>query len=154
MKSTILKFGSYGLLTGFIIFMLHLFFGIDELDLATNEILGYVSIFLSLSFIFFGIKHYRDKENDGFITLGKAIKIGLAISVLVAFGISIADFMYTKFINPDFFANYEQQLIDQGREDEIMKMTSTIAAMFMLVLVTIIGFIISLISGIILQRKP
>ena len=154
MKSTILKFGSYGLLTGFIIFMLHLFFGIDKLDLATNEILGYVSIFLSLSFIFFGIKHYRDKENDGFITLGKAIKIGLAISVLVAFGVSIADFMYTKFINPDFFANYEQQLIDQGREDEIMKMTSTIAAMFMLVLVTIIGFIISLISGVILQRKP
>lgn len=154
MKNTILKFGSYGLLTGFIIFMLHLFFGIDNLDLTTNEILGYVSIFLSLSFIFFGIKHYRDKENDGFITLGKAIKIGLAISVLVAFGISIADFMYTKFINPDFFASYEQQLIDQGREDEVMKMTSTIAAIFMLVLVTIIGFIISLISGIILQRKP
>ena len=154
MKSTVVKFGSYGLLTGFVIFMLHLFFGIDNLDLTTNEILGYVSIFLSLSFIFFGIKHYRDKENDGFITLGKAIKIGLAISVLVALGISIADFMYTKFINPDFFANYEQQLIDQGREDEIMEMTSTIAAIFMLVLVTIIGFIISLISGIILQRKP
>lgn len=154
MKSAILKFGVYGLLTGFIIFMLHLFFGIDNLDLATNEILGYVSIFLSLSFIFFGIKHYRDKENDGFITLGKAIKIGLAISVLVALGIAIADFMYTKFINPDFFTNYKQQLIDQGREDEIMEMTSTIAALFMLVLVTIIGFIISLISGIILQRKP
>lgn len=154
MKSTVLKFGVYGLLTGFIIFMLHLFFGIDNLDLATNEILGYVSIFLSLSFIFFGIKHYRDKENDGFITLGKAIKIGLAISVLVALGIAIADFMYTKFINPDFFMNYKQQLIDQGREDEIMEMTSTIAAVFMLVLVTIIGFIISLISGIILQRKP
>ena len=154
MKSTVVKFGSYGLLTGFVIFMLHLFFGIDNLDLTTNEILGYVSIFLSLSFIFFGIKHYRDKENDGFITLGKAIKIGLAISVLVALGISIADFMYTKFINPDFFANYEQQLIDQGREDEIMEMTSTIAAIFMLVLVSIIGFIISLISGLILQRKP
>lgn len=153
MKSTVLKYGSYGLLVGFLIFFVHLFFGIDNLDNSTNEILGYISIFLSLSFIFFGIKHYRDKENDGFIALGKAIKIGVLISVLVGLGIAVADFIYTKFIDPSFFANYEQQLIDQGKEDEIVKMTSTTAALFMLVLVTIIGFIISLISGIILQRK-
>ena len=153
MKNTVLKFGSYGLIVGFIIFFIHLFFGIDNLDYSTNEILGYISIFLSLSFIFFGIKHYRDKENDGFISLGKAIKIGVLIALLVGLGIAFADFVYTKFIDPSFFATYEQQLIDQGKEDEIIKMTSTTAALFMLVLVTIIGFIISLISGIILQRK-
>lgn len=153
MKSTVLKFGSYGLLVGFLIFFIHLFFGIDNLDHSTNEILGYVSIFLSLSFIYFGIKHFRDKENNGLISLGKAIQIGVLISILVGLGIAVADFIYTKFIDPSFFANYEQQLIDQGKEDEIVKMTSTTAALFMLVLVTIIGFIISLISGIILQRK-
>ncbi len=153
MKSTVLKFGSYGLIVGFVIFFLHLFFGIDNLDYKTNEILGYVSILLSLSFIFFGIKHYRDKENDGLISLGKAIKIGLLISLLVGIGIAIADFVYTKFIDPTFFDKFQQQLRDQGREDEIMEITSTTAALFMLILVTIIGFIISLISGIILQRK-
>ena len=153
MKSTVLKFGSYGLIVGFIIFFIHLFFGIDNIDNSTNEILGYISIFLSLSFIFFGIKHYRNKENDGLISLGKAIQIGVLIAILVGLGIAVADFIYTKFIDPSFFANYEQQLIDQGKEDEIVKMTSTTAALFMLVLVTIIGFIISLISGIILQRK-
>ncbi|PQJ79956.1 DUF4199 domain-containing protein [Polaribacter porphyrae] len=153
MKSTVLKFGSYGLIVGFVIFSIHLFFGIDNLDYSTNEILGYVSIFLSLSFIFFGIKHYRDKENNGFISFGKAIQIGLLIAVLVGLGIAVADFVYTKFINPSFFVNYEQKLIDQGKEHEIVKMTSTTAALFMLVLVTILGFIISLISGIILQRK-
>ena len=153
MKSTVIKYGSYGLLVGVVIFSLHLFLGIDNLDNSTNEILGYISIFLSLSFIFFGIKHYRDKENDGFISLVQAIKIGVLIAILVGLGIAIADFIYTKYIDPSFFANYEQQLIDQGKEDEIVKMTSTTAALFMLVLVTIIGFIISLISGIILQRK-
>ncbi len=153
MKSTVLKYGSYGLLVGFIIFTLHLTLGINNLDYSTNEILGYVSIFLSLSFIFFGIKHYRDHVNDGVVTIGKAIIIGLIISVLVGIGIALADFMYTKFIDPSFFANYEQGLIDQGKEDEIIQMTSTTAALFMLVLVTVIGFIISLISGLILQRK-
>lgn len=153
MKSTVLKYGSYGLLVGFIIFFIHLFYGIDNLDYGTNEILGYISIFLSLSFIFFGIKHFRDKENNGFISLGKAIQIGVLIAFLVGLGIAFADYIYTKFIDPNFFANYEQQLIEQGRADEIVEMTSITAALFMLILVTIIGFIISLISGIILQRK-
>ncbi len=154
MKSTVLKYGSYGLATGFIIFTLHLVFGINNLDYTTNEILGYVSIVVSLSFIFFGIKHYRDHVNDGLITIGKAVAIGVLISVLVALGIAIADFIYTKFIDPSFFSNYEQMLKEQGREEEIIEMTSTTAALFMFVLVTLIGFIISLISGLILQRKP
>lgn len=153
MKNTVLKYGSYGFLTGIVIFTLHLVFGIKNLDYSTNEILGYVSIFLSLSFIFFGIKHYRDRVNDGTISLGKAIAIGVLISMLVGFGVAIADFIYTKYIDPSFFSNYEQLLKDQGKEDEIIKMTSTTAALFMLVLVTVIGFIISLISGLILQRK-
>ena len=153
MKQTVLKYGLYGLLTGFIIFTLHLVLGIKNLEYSTNEILGYVSIFLSLSFIFFGIKHYRDQINNGLISLGKAIAIGILISLLVGLGIAIADFIYTKFIDPSFFSNYEQQLIEQGKENEIIKMTSTTAALFMLSLVTIIGFIISLISALILQRK-
>lgn len=153
MKSTVLKFGSYGLIVGFIIFMLHLTLGIDNLDYSTNEILGYVSIFLSLSFIFFGIKHYRDKINNGVISLGKAIAIGVLISLLVGLGIAIADFIYTKFIDPEFFDRYAEMMIEQGHADQVMEMTSTTAALFMLVLVTIIGFIISLISGLILQRK-
>lgn len=152
MKSTVLKYGGYGLLAGLIIFGLHLSF-LDTFDYSTNEILGYISIFLSLSFIYFGLKHYRDQVNNGVLTLGKAIIIGVLISLLVGLGVAIADFIYTKFMNPEFFSNYEQMLRDQGKEDQIVEMTSMTAAVFMLVLVTVIGFIISLISGLILQRK-
>ena len=49
-------------------------------------------------------------------------------------------FNSTKFINPEWFTEYEQMLIDQGKQDEIIEMTSEMAAIFMLVLVTIIGF--------------
>ncbi|SHG89749.1 DUF4199 domain-containing protein [Winogradskyella jejuensis] len=153
MKNTVLKFGSYGLITGFVIFTLHLTLGINNLDYSTNEILGYISIFLSLSFIFFGLKHYRDKINNGALSLGKALAMGILISLMVGLGIAIADYAYTKFIDPDFFSNYEQMMRDQDKADEIMEMTSATAAVFMLVLVTIIGFIISLVSGLILQRK-
>ena len=153
MKQTVLKYGLYGLATGFIIFTIHLVIGVDNFDYSTNEILGYVSIFLALSFIYFGIKHYRDQINNGVVSLGKAILIGSLISLLVGVGIAIADFIYTTFINPSFFSDYEKALIDQGKADEIFEMTSSTAALFMLILVTIIGFIISLISALILQRK-
>ncbi|WP_299155782.1 DUF4199 domain-containing protein [uncultured Tenacibaculum sp.] len=153
MKNTITRYGVYGFFTGFIIFILHLVLGIKNLDYSTNEILGYISIFISLSFIYFGIKHYRDNINEGIISLGKAIIIGTLISLMVGVGIGIADFIYTEFIDPDFFKNYEQMLIEKGREDEIIEMTSTTAALFMVVLVSVIGFIISLLSGLFLQRK-
>lgn len=152
MKNTILKYGLFGCVTGFIIFVLHLASS-NYFDFGTLQVLGYISIFLSLSFIFFGIKHYRDKVNDGKVALGKAVVIGLLISILVGIGIGIADFIYTKFINPNFFDEYAQMLADQGREEELMEMTSFVAALFMVALVTVIGFIISLISGLILQRK-
>ena len=97
MQSTISKFGLYGLITGLVIFLLHLTLGKD-LSYSTNEIIGYISIFVSLSFVFFGIKHYRDKVNNGAVSFGKALFIGVLISVLVAIGIALADFIYTKFI--------------------------------------------------------
>ncbi len=152
MKQTILKYGGYGAIAGFLIFVIHLALG-KNLDFGTLEILGYVSIFVSLSFIYFGIKHYRDKVNNGTVSLGKAISIGVLISVLVGIGIGIADYIYTQYINPDFFKDYTQMLIEEGRGDEVIEMTSTMGALFMLALVTVIGFIISLISGLILQRK-
>lgn len=152
MKSTICKYGLYGLLVGLIIFLIHLTLGKD-LSYSTNEILGYISIFISLSFVFFGIKHYRDNVNNGVISLGKALIIGVLISFLVAIGIGIADFIYTQFINPDWFENYYQMMRDAGKEDEIIEMSSLTAGIFMVALVSIIGIIISLVSGLILQRK-
>jgi predicted membrane protein len=152
MKHTVITYGSYGAITGFLIFILHLALG-KGLDYGTLEVLGYLSIVVSLSFIYFGIKHYRDRINNGSVSLGKAILIGVLISVLVGVGIAIADFIYTAYINPDFFKEYSQMLINEGKGEDVIEMTSTMGALFMLALVIVIGFIITIISGVILQRK-
>ena len=151
-KTTIKKYGLFGAVTGFVIFLSHLAFA-KNLSFSILEVLGYISICLSLSFIFFAIKHYRDHVNNGTVSLGKALSIGLLVAVLVGIGIALADYIYTKFINPNFFDDYANMLIEKGREDEVIEMTSAMGALFMLALVTVIGFIISLISGLILQRK-
>ena len=168
MKSTIIKYGMFGLLTGILIFLAAILLG-KGLSYSTQEVLGYVSMVACLSFVFFGIKHYRDQVNNGFISFGKALIIGVLISVLVGIGVGIADYIYTTAINPNFASEYletslktmENNLTPEDfkvkKEELTQQMTnyggSGFMAFLMFFTVVLIGFVISLISGLILQRK-
>ena len=110
MKRTITKYGVFGCLTGFVIFLSHLSFA-------------------------------------------KNLSYGILISFCVGIGIGVADFIYTEFLNPNFYTEYAEKLSAEGKADEVIEMTSTLGALFMLVLVVVIGFMISLISALVLQRK-
>jgi hypothetical protein len=45
-----------------------------------SELLGYTTMIIVLSLIFFGIKSYRDKHNSGAMTYWKGFKVGIAIA--------------------------------------------------------------------------
>lgn len=168
MKHTIIKFGCYGLLTGTILFLLVLWFG-RSMSYTSQEVMGYATIVASLSFIFIGIKHYRDNVNSGVVSLSKALAIGILISAFVGLGIGIADYIYTTSVNPDFMTEYMEYTLKGMKEtlspteyeakkaalEEQMKTFGTpfMLALLMFFTVVIIGFVISLISGLILQRK-
>ncbi|GAB1858282.1 hypothetical protein MHTCC0001_31190 [Flavobacteriaceae bacterium MHTCC 0001] len=168
MKHTVIKYGTYGLLTGLILFLAAILLG-KGLPYSIQEILGYAAMIAALSFIFFGIKHYRDNVNNGTVSLGKAIVIGLLISMLVGFGVAIADYVYTTVINPDFANEYLEQTLKtmkasmsqeefQTKKGELIQQMqdyggSGFMAFLMFITVVLIGFVISLISGLILQRK-
>ena len=168
MKNSILKFGSYGALLGGGIFVVsHYLF--SNINFDTLEIFGYASIIGSLSFIYFGIKHYRDKENNGIVSFGKAIVIGLAISAIVGLTIGILDVIYVVYINPNFSAEYVQFTLEKARETmslqdfevhkakllEDMKFfdNPAFSGLFMFAIVFSFGIIATLISSFILQRK-
>lgn len=148
MKTTVIKFSTYGILVGFIAFLAGLYF-----DITTNEAFGYATIVASLLFVYFGIRHFRDKQNEGKLDFKKGLVIGLLISAFTAIGIAIADYVYTAVINPDFFAEYAEMMKAKDPSVEIMEITSAQAAIFMFAIVFVIGLIISLISSLILQRK-
>ncbi len=152
MKTTVIKFGIYGLLLAIAIFLGALYFGRD-LSYGTQEVLGYTSMVASLVFVFFGIKHFRDRENEGIVSFGKALIIGLLISLITAVGFGIADYIYTTAINPDFFEEYAAAMRAQGYEGDIPEFTSFMGALLMFATVTIMGLIISIISALILQKK-
>ena len=168
MKNTVVKYGIYALLSGFLLFGLPFFFGMG-IENEYNQFLGYSSIVLSLLFIYFGVKHYRDKVNNGNVSFGKAIKIGMLIALFSAVGVAVFDYIYTTQINPDFSTDYVEYSIKKMEENlppeeasikaaELKQQMadyggSGFMAALMFVTVVVIGFIISLISGLILQRK-
>ncbi|MDX1941627.1 MAG: DUF4199 domain-containing protein [Saprospiraceae bacterium] len=89
MNKHIIRFGLYSSAV-----MLGLFgltwaiFG-TSLGYTASEVIGYLSFFISLSFIYFGVKTYRDEQNGGQITLGKAFLVGLLIALIPSFFFAI-----------------------------------------------------------------
>ena len=168
MKKTVIKFGAYSLLTSATLFFLALFLG-KTFDYSTQEIIGYASMIASLSFVFFGIKYYRDIENDGKIGFGKALQIGILISFFAGLGFALIDYLYTTVVNPDFATEYlnttletmKTSLTPEEFEVESAKLKeqmdayggSGFMAFIMLVTVVIIGFVISLLSALFLNKK-
>ena len=134
-----------------------------------RRVIGYASMVVSLSFVYFGIRHFRDKENSGILSFGKGLLIGVLISLITALAFGILDVVYIKFINPDFQTEYYDTIIAELRQNlpaaefEIKRQemeaqrelfsSTFISFLLMFLTVLIIGFIISLISALLLQRK-
>jgi len=150
MKPTIIKYGLLALLSAAVLFLAALVFG-NGLSYTSQAIIGYASMFISLTFVFFGILHFRNKENEGRITFGKAFTIGILISIFSAFGFAIIDYLYTAVINPEFMTEYAAAMKAKGEEME--NYSSSSLALFMFGIVMVMGIIVTLLSAFILQRK-
>ena len=168
MKKTILRYGLYGALTICILFLASWFI-IDDVNNKWGEAIGYASMVVSLSFVFFGIKHFRDNENDGKISFKKALTIGVLISLITALVFGILDVFYVEVMNPEFMDQYYANSVEELKktlpteefEVKLKEMESqkelfsnpVFTFLIMGMTVFVIGFIITLISSLILQRK-
>ncbi len=152
MWRTIARFGIYGFTLALVVFLCALYFG-QGLDFSAQEVIGYITMIASLSFIFFGIKHYRDHINEGRISFRRAVFMGLWISGHTGFGIALADYIYLTLINPDFFEEYSSVMRSEGYRGEIPNYGNGFLALIMFLTVMMIGLAITLISALILQKK-
>lgn len=170
MKKTVLVFG---LISGLIIstFMaVSIGLAYKSGNFKGTEFVGYSAMIVVFSFIFIGIKNFRDKHNNGFITFGKAFKVGMYIS-LIASTMYVAVWMieYYLFV-PEFMDKYTEYVIKEAQEKgtiqaDIDKKITEMATFkewyknpLLVVLLTYmeilpVGLLISLISALILKRK-
>ncbi len=168
MKKTVLRFGLYGAVTICLLFLLTWFL-LKDSNFEFSEALGYLSMVVALSFVYFGIKNYRDQENEGTISFTKGLIIGILISLITAIAFGIIDVIYITYINPDFTETYYNEAVEEMRQQlsaaefevklkeleqqKALFSNSLFAFALMSGTVLVIGFIISLISALLLQRK-
>lgn len=168
MQNTIKKFGGYAALVGGFMFIGGHFFD-WKVDYSILEIFGFAAIFASLTFVFFGVKHFRDQINNGVISFKKALLIGLAISAISGIVIGFLDVIYVTMINPDFVVEYKTYAlegmkstlsasefeIEKAALEEQMKLFESPNFVWVIMFATVfaIGIIVSLIAALILQRK-
>ena len=152
MKETIIKYGTYGFILALVLFLLALSFG-QNLDFSTQELIGYLTMIVCLSFVFIGIRNYRNERRGGNISFRRALLTGLLIAALTSLGIALADFIYLSWINPDFFEEYAAIMISEGYRGELPDYGNAFMAMIMFLTVMVIGLFISLLSALILQRR-
>ncbi len=77
---------TYGLLSGIVIIAI-IITGLqlaDQVTFTGSEWFGYLVMLSALSFIFVGVKRFRDLERGGVIRFGAAFGIGAAIAVVAA----------------------------------------------------------------------
>ena len=173
MKKNIL---TYGLIAGIVVSVLMLFsvnyFSHCEgnVDYNTSMLIGYASMLLAFSLVFFGIRNYRDKYNEGVISFGKAFKIGIMIVLIASTIYVIAWLIDYFFFIPDFMEKYSAHMLDElkasgASQIEIEKQTKEMAgfatmfknpffnAMMTYIEILPVGLIVTIISSFILKRK-
>jgi len=129
-------------------------------------LISVVGILLSITFIVLGIKKIKE-NNNGFLKLGQALKVGLGIALISGIIYVIYLFIFTSFIEPDFYKNMisfqEQKIMNDNPNltDEQIEVSVTMMKKFMGPGMTtaftiagslFMGFIISLIAGLIMKK--
>ncbi|MBL7770046.1 MAG: DUF4199 domain-containing protein [Flavipsychrobacter sp.] len=165
MKKNVLVFGSIiGLVfcanIGFMIYWMY-----HNPDLKGSDIVGYAIMVVVFSLIYIGVRNYRNKELDGYISFGKAFKTG-ALIALIGSAIYVAAWLFSYYLFvPDFMDVYSEYALKNCTPEELPAKTKEMADFkelyknpLFVVLITFsevlpIGLVVALVSALILKRK-
>ena len=170
MKKVVLRFGLLSAITVvFLFFLSWVLFGSQD-NYTVKEIFGYSSMVIAMVFVFFGIKQYRDSVNQGALPFGKGLQVGILIVLMASTAFGLFSVLYVNLLNPEFFDKFynfqitqlQQSLPPAEFESRRKEMEASKAMMqnpifnFLLMFATvlIVGVIATVISSLILMRKP
>jgi len=165
MKRIILIFG---LITGAILTtnsIIHMNMMYSNPDYIGNDVLGYATMVLIFSLIYFGVRNYRNNHLEGKISFLKALKTGALICLVASTVYVVVALMYYYLFVPDFIDIYAEYIIKNAAPDEVEATTAQMANFkemyknpLIAVLITYmevlpIGMIVALFSALIVKKK-
>jgi len=138
-----------------------------DMHYSQESAVGIISIIITIAIIVLGQYNFR-KENEGFLSLGEALKLGVGIALISSIiGVTYQVLLVTV-IDPDTIPKMleiaKNQLYDTNPEmsqeqlDQMLEMQSKFISPNMMVAFGLIGglfigFVISMITGLILKRN-
>ena len=158
-----LKYG--GLLGGVSVIFALMLFSLD-LHYGQEPAANYVNYLITIAGIVLGIYTFR-KDNEGYLSLGEALKIGLGISLISAVIAIIYTGLLMNVIEPTFMEKASEiaknKMIDENPEmtqeqlnvalDMMKKFQGFgVISAFILIFSLFFGLLISLVSGLILKK--
>lgn len=165
-KPSVKKIASnYGFILG--LFSILVLVLVYVLNLEQDWKISVLSLVGSILIFAAALKAYR-KANEGFLSLGEAIKVGLATAAIGGVIAAIYAYVHYAYVNPEYMVmvleKAQTSVLEQNPDmpqeqlDMAMSMTEKFSSPFMMATFSLIGslffgFIISLIGGLILQNK-
>ena len=141
------------------------------IDFDSAELIGYGSMLIALSMIFFGIKSFRDNYQNGRIGFAKSFQVGVLITAVASLMYMAAWEIYSDTdLRTSFMDKYAEHTINKMKargasEAEIGQSTKQMNNMkqmyqnpfirmgFTLAEILPVGLVVTLISGAILRKK-
>jgi hypothetical protein len=163
MKKIVLTYGLLaGAIVGSMFFVTKPLYEKGILTMEYGELVGYSTMIVALSLIFFGVKSYRDNHLAGSITFGKALVVGLLITLVASLIYAVCwEVIYntmTDFVTEmgeKYFEKLRTDGMSQAKIDEYAAMYENPFIRFPMTLMEIapVGILISLISAGLLRMK-
>ena len=114
MTKTVLTFGLLsGIVAAAMMFATMPF--MERIGFDRGMVVGYTSIVISMLFVYFGIRSYRDNVLGGTITFGTAFKAGLSITLVSCVFYVAAWLVFFYQFMPDFGERYANYLVEGVR---------------------------------------
>lgn len=169
MKKTVLVFGVLsGLVSAALMFATVPF--LEKIGFDKGLFVGYTAIVLSLLFVYFGVRSYRDHQLGGRITFGRGFGVGILITLIsCVFYVAAWQVVKANFM-PDFADQYTARVMEDARkagasEAELTRKAAEMAEMKKMMDDPIIGIamvfieplpvgvLVTLISAAVLRKK-
>lgn len=126
MKKIIWVYGGIaGLIMGVMFFVTAPLWENGTVNFDNGMWIGYSTMIIALSLVFFGVKSYRDNQKAGVITFGHAFKVGILItmlaSLLYALSWEVAYHTVSKGFSEEMSKHYREEVRLKSKSEEELK---------------------------------
>jgi len=161
----------YGLIGGLIYCVYTLIANMSGLTagsfgLVASSISGFLVFAIAIVLIVLPVKHHRDKELGGYISIGRVIMIGMVVTVISMLISNVFNYIYMNFIDPGFVDTMMDQMEEtmsslipeEQMDDALIRIQEGFEPATMikngLIITAIVGLVVSGIVGLIMKKDP